>query len=52
MKERVYRSEVFIGILGMAAFIGFILWIDLHCQRDDPVFVSKINERGWLIYEA
>lgn len=26
--------------------------IDLHCQRDDPVFVRKIKERGWLIYEA
>jgi len=26
--------------------------IDLHCQRDDPVFVKKIKERGLLIYEA
>lgn len=26
--------------------------IDLHCQRDDQVFVRKIKERGWLIYEA
>ena len=26
--------------------------IDLYCQRDDPVFVRKIKEHGWLIYEA
>ncbi|MBS3780285.1 MAG: nucleotidyltransferase domain-containing protein, partial [Desulfovermiculus sp.] len=26
--------------------------IDLYCQRDDPVFIKKIKERGVLIYEA
>ncbi|MBW1820114.1 MAG: nucleotidyltransferase domain-containing protein [Deltaproteobacteria bacterium] len=26
--------------------------IDLYCQRDDLVFVSKIKERDELIYEG
>ena len=26
--------------------------IDLFCQRDDPIFIQKIIERGRLIYEA
>jgi predicted nucleotidyltransferase len=26
--------------------------IDLYCQRDDPVFIKKVKERGVLIYEA
>lgn len=26
--------------------------IDLYCQRDNPVFIQKIKDRGRLIYEA
>ena len=26
--------------------------VDLYCQRDDPVFVRKIKEKGELIYEG
>jgi predicted nucleotidyltransferase len=26
--------------------------IDLYCQRDDPLFIQKIKERGRMIYEA
>lgn len=26
--------------------------IDLHCDRDDPLFTQKIRKRGRLIYEA
>lgn len=26
--------------------------IDLHCDRDDPLFIKKIRKRGRLIYEA
>lgn len=26
--------------------------VDLYCDRDDPIFIQKVKERGRLLYEA
>ena len=44
-------SEVFVGILAMAAFVGFVIWKNKGKPKSEETMQGRMNEQWWAEQE-